>query len=57
MTRKFKRWSTIPSISTKQTTISQSKSLKTKKDHWHMSLEIQVMAWDRQKYIVWLNWS
>ena len=51
--RKFKQWwSTIIippiSLSTKWSTTSCLKHLKTKRP-WHMTLEIQVLSWDRHK--------
>jgi hypothetical protein len=52
---KRKWWSTIPSISTKQTnTFNNFKSLNIEKP-WNMMLEIQVLVWYRRKNVVWIN--
>ena len=49
MNRKIKQWPLIIApISTKQTTTSLPKSLKTKKTMTY-EMEIQVLAWDRHK--------
>ena len=50
------RWSTIQPISTKQIITSHLKSLNRKKKR-HMTLEIQVMAWNRQKNMAGLQWD
>ena len=45
---KRKRWSTIPSISTKRAITSHLNSLNTEKT---MTLEIQFLAWDKDKNV------
>ena len=55
MKRKFKQWwSSFPPISAKQTITSHLNSLNTKWP-WHMTLEIQVLTWNRHKNVVGLN--
>jgi len=52
---KFKqRWQTIPPISTKWTVTTHINSLNTERPR-HMTLKIQVQAWDRHKNVAELN--
>ena len=51
----LQRWSTIPPITTKQTTTSHLEPLSIKIHHKHMALEIQVLALDRHKNVAGLN--
>jgi len=55
MKRKLNQWSSVPPISTKRTITSHLNPLNTHKRPQHMALEIQVLAWDRHKYVVGLN--
>ena len=58
MKRKIKQlWSIIPTITTITTittkrTITSETSLTEHKNTWHMTLEIQVHAWDRHTNVV-----
>jgi len=56
LTKKFKqRWSTILPISTKRTITSHLNALRTRKRPRHMTLEIQVLVWDRHTNVAGLN--
>jgi len=55
----FKQWwfqLTIPLISTKRKITSHLNSMNIKKRPWHMTFEIQVLAWDRHTIVTGLNY-
>jgi len=56
--RKFKHWwSSIPPLSTKGTITSHLNWTHwIQKRQWHMTLEIQVQAWDKNKHVAGFNW-
>jgi hypothetical protein len=45
------RWSTIPPISTKQTITSHLNSLNIKQGDHDMTLEMELLPWDRHKNV------
>ena len=49
------RWSTIPPISTKQTITSHLNSLNIKQGDHDMTLEMELLPWDRHKNVAGLS--